>query len=90
MKRIPLRPDLVRRCTTWLRAYVGHDEERYLRCLIEDFVIPYVIRVPATVWVNGVPTIRRPVSWLRLPATERCRVVRAAVIAPQPVDGPRR
>jgi hypothetical protein len=52
MKRIPLRPDLVQRCTTWLRAYGGHEEERYLRHLIEDFVIPYAIRVAATVGVN--------------------------------------
>lgn len=88
MKRIPLRPDLVKRCITWLRAHVGHEEERYLRRLIEDFVIPNVIRAPATVRVNGVPTIPSPVSWLRLPATERCRAVKATVIGLHPADGP--
>jgi hypothetical protein len=60
MKRIPLQPDLVWRCTTWLRAYVGHDAERYLHRLIEDFVIPCAICVPAMVRVNGVPTTPRP------------------------------
>jgi hypothetical protein len=49
IKRIPLEPDLVRRCVSWLHAYAGHDDERYLRRLIEGFVIPYATRFPATV-----------------------------------------
>jgi hypothetical protein len=36
VKRIPLRADLVQRCTTWLDAYVGHEQQRYLRRLIDD------------------------------------------------------
>jgi hypothetical protein len=34
-KRIPLRADLVRRCTTWLGTYSRHEEEQHLRRLIE-------------------------------------------------------
>jgi hypothetical protein len=56
IKRIPLRPDLVQRCTMWLDAYVGHNEERFLRRLIEDFVIPYSIQVSPTVGINRLPT----------------------------------
>lgn len=33
-KRIPLGPDLVQWCVSWLDAYVGHEDERYLRRLI--------------------------------------------------------
>jgi hypothetical protein len=40
IKRIPVEPDLVRQCVSWLGGYVGHDDERYLRRLIEDFVGP--------------------------------------------------
>jgi len=35
IKRIPLGPDLVRRCMLWLLAYAGHEDERHLRRLIE-------------------------------------------------------
>ena len=45
IKRIALRPDLVQECTTWLQTYVGHKDERYLRRLIEDYLVPYS-RVP--------------------------------------------
>lgn len=41
LKRIRLRPDLVRPCVSWLHAYHRHEDERYLHHLIEDFVIPY-------------------------------------------------
>jgi hypothetical protein len=37
-KRIPLRADLVRRCTTWLGTYSRHEEEQHLRRLIECFL----------------------------------------------------
>jgi hypothetical protein len=40
IKRIPVEPDLVRQCGSWLDAYVGHEDERYLRRVIEDFVGP--------------------------------------------------
>lgn len=33
-RQIPLRPDLVQQCASWLQAYVGHTDERYLRHLI--------------------------------------------------------
>ena len=51
-KRIPLRPDLLRQCTSWLHAYVGHADERYLRHLIENYLMPDSIHVLATVRVN--------------------------------------
>ena len=56
IKRIPLRPDLVQQCTTWLHAYVGHNDERYLRRLIEDYLVPCSIHIPTTVRVNRLPT----------------------------------
>ena len=55
VKRIPLRPDLLQQCRTWLYTYRGHDDERYLRRLIEGPLIPYVIRAPETIWVAPVP-----------------------------------
>jgi len=66
MKRICLRPDLLQRCATWLDAYVGHEDERYLRRLIENFVIPYRIQVPATVGINRQPTRPKPVRLVAL------------------------
>jgi hypothetical protein len=50
--RIPLPPDLLRHCTSWLHAYVGHEDERYLRDLIENYLLPDSIHVLATVRVN--------------------------------------
>ena len=55
-KRIPLRPDLLRHCISWLHAYVGHEDERYLRHLIENHLMPYSIHVLATVRVNRLTT----------------------------------
>ena len=60
IKRIALRPDLVQQCTTWLHAYVGHKDERYLRRLIEDYLVPYSIHVPTTARVNRLPTTTKP------------------------------
>jgi hypothetical protein len=40
IRGIPVRLDLVESCTTWLHAYAGHEDERYLRGLIENFLIP--------------------------------------------------
>jgi hypothetical protein len=56
IKRIPMTPDLVRRCVSWLDAYVGHEDERYLRRLIEDFVSPFATQASATLRVNRLPT----------------------------------
>ena len=72
IKRICLRPDLVQRCTTWLQAYVGHDDERHLRRLVEDSVIPWSIQVWATVWVGGLPAERKPHRWSGLAARRHC------------------
>ena len=67
IKRIALRPDLVQQCTTWLRAYVGHTDERYLRRLIEEYLVPYSIHVPAT-RVNRLPTMPKPGELIALTA----------------------
>jgi hypothetical protein len=40
IKGIPVGLDMVECCTTWLHAYAGHEDERYLRRLIENFLIP--------------------------------------------------
>jgi hypothetical protein len=55
-KGIPLRPGLVQLCVTWLDSYASHEEEPYLRRLIEGFVLPDVIRVLSTAWVNPLST----------------------------------
>ena len=56
IKRIPVEPDLVRQCISWLDAYVGHRDERYLRRLIEDFVLPIAIQASATLAGNRLPS----------------------------------
>lgn len=40
IQRIPVEPDLARQCVSWLDGYAGHDDERYLRRLVEDLVFP--------------------------------------------------
>jgi hypothetical protein len=52
-KRIPLRAQLVQRCITWLHAYIGHEDERYLRRLIEDYLTPPASRVPIAKRIPG-------------------------------------
>jgi hypothetical protein len=59
LKRIPVAPDLARRCVSWLDAYVGHEDEQYLRRLIEHFVFPRVIQASATLRANRLPTTPR-------------------------------
>jgi hypothetical protein len=66
--RIRLRPDLVQQCTTWLHAYVGHNDERYLRRLIEDHLVPYSMNVPATERVSSPPTTSKPGQLIALTA----------------------
>jgi hypothetical protein len=56
VKRIALRPDLVQQCITWLHAYVGHKDERYLGRLVEGYLVPCSIRIPTTVRVDRLPT----------------------------------
>ena len=55
IKQIPLRPDLLHHCRTWLHGYFGHEDERYLRRLIEEPLIPYVIAPPATIRATRMP-----------------------------------
>jgi hypothetical protein len=55
-KGIPLRPSLVRLCLTWLDSYTFHDEEQYLRRLIEGFLLPDAIRALTATRVNSLPT----------------------------------
>lgn len=69
IKRIPLGPDLLQQCRTWLRAYGGHEDERDLRRLIEEPLIPYVIGARETMRVTRVP-MPKPRNWLRFSAPE--------------------
>jgi hypothetical protein len=62
IKRIPLGPELLRQCRTWLQAYGGHEDERYLRRLIEEPLIPYVkpVQLAALTSLRDTHNIRRP------------------------------
>jgi hypothetical protein len=62
IKRIPLGLDLLQQCRTWLPAYGGHEDERYLRRLIEEPLIPYVIRPPAAIRATRVPATPKPLQ----------------------------
>ena len=55
-KGIPLRPSLLRLCVTWLDSYAFHEEEQYLRRLIEGFLLPDAIRALTAAWVNPLST----------------------------------
>jgi hypothetical protein len=68
IKRIPLRPDLLHQCRTWLRGYGGHDDERFLCYLIEELLLPHLIGVAGTTRVTRVPPTPKPPSWLRFEA----------------------
>jgi hypothetical protein len=70
IKRIPLGLDLLQQCRTWLRGYGGHDDERHLRRLIEEPLMPYVIGAPEIMRVTRVPAMPKPRSWLRFSAPE--------------------
>jgi hypothetical protein len=52
-KGIPLSPSLVRLCVTWLDSYAFHDEEPYLRHLIEGYLLPDAIRALTAARVNA-------------------------------------
>jgi hypothetical protein len=71
IEKIPLRRDLAQQCTTWLHAYVGHEDARYLRRLIEDYLVPYAIHGPALARVNRPPTLYIPRAGLG-PDGNRC------------------
>jgi hypothetical protein len=55
-KGIPLRPSLVQLCVTWLDSYAFHDEEPYLRLLIEGYLLPDAIRALTAARVNPLST----------------------------------
>jgi hypothetical protein len=59
IKRIPVEPDLVRQCVSWLDGYAGHDDERYLRRLIEEMVSPTEIQARPPSRVNRLSTSRQ-------------------------------
>lgn len=71
IEKIPLRRDLAQQCITWLHAYVGHEDARYLRRLIEDYLVPYAIHGPALVRANRPPTLYVPRAGLG-PDGNRC------------------
>jgi hypothetical protein len=56
VKGIPLRPSLVRLCVTWLDSYALHEEEQYLRRLIEGFLLPDAVRGLTAACVNLLST----------------------------------
>jgi hypothetical protein len=58
-KGIPLPPSLVRLCVTWLDSYAFHDQEPYLRGLIEGFLLPDTIRALSAACVNPLSTARK-------------------------------
>jgi hypothetical protein len=70
INRIPLGFDLLQQCRMWLRGYGGHGDERLLRRLIEEPLIPYVIGARETMRVARVPTMPKPRSWPRFSAPE--------------------
>ena len=56
IKRIPLAPNLLRQCASWLDAYIGHEDERRLRRMLEDIVSPIALPASATVCLDRPPT----------------------------------
>lgn len=76
IKRIPLRPDLLQQCRTWLHAYGGHDDERDLRRLIEEPLIPYVIGAPATIRATRVPATPKPAQLAALTSLRDTQKIR--------------
>lgn len=55
-KGIPLSPRLVRQCVTWLDSYASHEEEPFLRRLIEGYLLPDAIPALSAVCVNMLST----------------------------------
>lgn len=67
INRIPLEPDLLQQCRTWLHGYRGHEDERYLRRVIEESFIPYLIAASATRRASRAPARPKPRRWLPSP-----------------------
>jgi hypothetical protein len=57
VKGIPLRPRLLQLCVTWLDSYACHDEEPYLRRLIDGHLLPDAIRGLTAACVNPLSTV---------------------------------
>jgi hypothetical protein len=55
IKRIPLRPDLLHQCRTWLRGYGGHDHERDIHRRSGEPQLPHMIGAAATTPLTCVP-----------------------------------
>lgn len=64
-KKIPLPPGLVQLCVTWLESYAFHDQEQYLRRLIEGFLLPGAVQALTAVWVNPLSTSPKRTEPLR-------------------------
>ena len=75
-KRIPLRPQLVQLCSTWLDAYTFHDEYEHLRRVIEGFLMPNTI--PASTAIRRLPGRSKLPPSLAVTRTRRLPAVRAA------------
>lgn len=63
-KRIPLEPDLLQKCRTWLRGYGGHQDERHLRSLIEERSIPGATAARTTKRATRIPIRPKPFGLL--------------------------
>jgi hypothetical protein len=55
VKQIPLRADLLQRCSNWLDPYAHHQEEQELRRLIARLWNGYATPVSTTVGVSDLP-----------------------------------
>jgi hypothetical protein len=56
VERIPVKRDLELGCLSWLRGYVGHEDERSIRGHIDDFVPANSLRILPTAQANHPPT----------------------------------
>jgi hypothetical protein len=77
VRRIPLRPQLVQSCTTWVDAYAFHEEYDHLRHLIEGLLVPQTIRAAVET-----PVLRRDIREGRPPFARRRPVGRDFVVTP--------
>ena len=55
-KGIPLPPGLVQLCRSWLEPYALHDEEQYLRRLIDGLLLPDAFRDVTAICVDPLST----------------------------------
>ena len=60
VKGIPLRPRLVQLCVTWLDSYAYHEEQPYLRRLIEGVLLPDTVRALTAARVNSLSAAPNP------------------------------